>query len=164
MRMGILSKDLSRTELPAIQRLMGRLSSERGDSLEGVAMRMRMQSKDYPRTKLPAIQRLASRLSSERGDSLVEALTAILIGGLALLMLAQAITSAARIVTSSQDYMVDYYSEANGLVGASNDTASFKLVRQVSGVDKPMAIGENDTIPVIWYQDADESVVCYERD
>lgn len=127
-------------------------------------MRMGILSKDHPRTKLPAIQRLAGRLSSERGDSLVEALTAILIGGLALLMLAQAITSAARIVTSSQDYMVDYYSEANRLAGASNGTANFKLVRQVSGVDKPMAIGENPTIDVTWYQNADESVVCYERD
>ena len=53
------------------------------------------------------------KLRGCKGESIGETLIALLISSLALLMLAGAVSSAANIVTTSKQKMVEYYTDAN---------------------------------------------------
>lgn len=105
--------------------------------------------------------RIARKLTSERGDTLVEALTAILIGGLALLMLAQAISSATNIVRRTQGAMDDYYTQATTLAGTDSSSGYLTL----KNGNNPMRVGtESETnvdITVYSTQEKGEDVICY---
>ena len=59
-------------------------------------------------------KRIQSKLRSRVGESIGETLIALLISALALMMLAGAISSAARIVTRSKTAMDEYYIGTNG--------------------------------------------------
>ena len=55
------------------------------------------------------IGRMKAKLKSRAGESIAETLVALLISALALLMLAGAVTTAARVVELSREKMTDYY-------------------------------------------------------
>ena len=59
-------------------------------------------------------KKIQSKIRSRVGESIGETLIALLISALALLMLAGAISSAAKIVTRNKTAMEEYYIGANG--------------------------------------------------
>ena len=59
---------------------------------------------------------------STRGESLTEVLVAVAIGGLALIMLAMAISTASSMAAQSRAFMNDYY-EANNAANANDATS-----------------------------------------
>ena len=63
---------------------------------------------------------MRARLKSEAGESIGETLVALLIGSLALLMLAGAVSSAGRIVNTSKTAMEDYYAAESNMVAGSS--------------------------------------------
>ncbi len=56
-------------------------------------------------------KRMMAKLRSSAGESIGETLVALLISALALLMLAGAVTSAARMVNTSKTAVTEYYDE-----------------------------------------------------
>jgi type II secretory pathway component PulJ len=66
------------------------------------------------------------KLHSSRGETLIEALVATLIVSLSLLMLANALTDVQRILSTSNQRMVDYYH--------GNDVVARKAVSGTSGL------------------------------
>ena len=59
------------------------------------------------------MRRIQSKIRSCAGESIGETLIALLISALALIMLAGAISSAARIVTRNKSAMEEYYTGVN---------------------------------------------------
>ena len=70
--------------------------------------------------------RFLHKLRDTSGESLVEVLSAMLIATLSLIMLANALSSAVRIVRDSEDAMVTYYAQSNALATASQ-SGTFNL-------------------------------------
>ena len=80
---------------------------------------------------------LKQKLAAQRGETLVEALVAILISSLAMLMLATAIGSTYDIVTTSIDTMTAYYDGTRKEDGTPNNDGTPNLVERK--VPKPIA-------------------------
>jgi len=59
-------------------------------------------------------KRIRSKIKSCAGESIGETLIALLISALALMMLAGAVSSAAKIVTRNKTAMEEYYTGADG--------------------------------------------------
>ena len=77
--------------------------------------------------KRPAFRvRVLQRVRSQSGDSLVEALVAVLISSLSILMLASVMASTVRIILDTNQKMEQYYA------------ANVKLTKQEAG-DSPVA-------------------------
>ena len=70
----------------------------------------------------PLLNTLRAKARSKSGESLVEALVAVLVSGLAMLMLSMAVTSSANIISKGADTARDYYEASNGLVEMSHTT------------------------------------------
>ena len=68
------------------------------------------------------LRRIASRVRNQRGETITEALVSVLIGGLALLMLAVVISATSRMMFDSNAEMNKYYQESNAM--AAHETAS----------------------------------------
>lgn len=62
---------------------------------------------------MSAVNRIRAKLTSKAGDSIGETLVALLIGSLALVMLAGAVSSGARVIFRSEKKMDEYYLENN---------------------------------------------------
>lgn len=79
--------------------------------------------------------RFRKKLRSQRGDSLSETLVALLVGCLALVMLAGAITTSASLVTRSREKMQEYYAANNAIVsgGSAEGVTSGTVTVTISG-------------------------------
>ena len=96
-----------------------------------------------------------------RGETITEVLAAIVIGGLAVLLLAVAITSSVRIVTDSKTTMGDYYGASNNLVEAENGDSATDVTQIEGSVvlkdsnGKPVlldgAIDSSGEVSVVYY-------------
>ena len=106
------------------------------------------------------VKKIRVKLRGTQGETLTEVLVAILVSGLAILLLAMAIASAASTNMKSRSAFDAYYSNNNDIVafnGSSGGDATVKL---------SMAITESsgDSVPVK-YKDVTEGsvvVVAYE--
>ena len=76
-------------------------------------------------------KRICKRLRSRAGETIAEVLIALLISSLALVILAQMITSASNMVQTSERAMKDYYSGNNKLAkqteNGTSATATLKM-------------------------------------
>lgn len=105
---------------------------------------------------------LMRKLRSSAGESLVEVLTAVLIGGISLLMLATALTSASSMVKSSSVAMDQYYDTSNALIDSTGkeESLSLKTTSGNIGLVKPddtsITVTLNDeeflNMPIVYYQ------------
>ncbi len=81
------------------------------------------------------IKKLAAKLKSNAGESLAEVLVSLLIAALAMTMLASAISSTARIVTSSKAAASEYYEKAEELIDLSGSTDTMTVTITGNGSD-----------------------------
>lgn len=88
------------------------------------------------------LHRLFKRLRGCSGETIVEALVAVLISGLALLMLATAVGTATRVVTTTRDAIEKYYNASDRLATL---VTSDKAIVSLSGS------GVNQSIEVTYY-------------
>lgn len=104
----------------------------------------------------------------ERGESLVEALVSVLIGGLALLMLAVVIASTSHLITDSRQEMEGYYSQANAFAASAGVDASAQLRGTVALVDESgnrVSLASDDTDQRVVYNVGEvtgKTVVTYQ--
>ena len=63
------------------------------------------------------IKKIKAKLRGRAGESIAETLIATLIAALALVMLAGAVASAARIITTSRDAIEEYQAETGTIEG-----------------------------------------------
>ena len=101
-------------------------------------------------------RRVFRKLNSRAGESIAETLIALLISALALLMLAGAISAAARVVTTSKVAMDEYYAADAGIV--QHETGEFVVSGEatvsLAGGSYPITYFENDRLgnaPVVSY-------------
>ena len=103
--------------------------------------------------------RIRAKLHSCSGESIAETLIATLIAALALLMLAGAISAAARVVTTSKTAMEAYYAaDAEIVNGTAEDKASFNV--EIGDTEYPCKYYENKSFistPVILYTASEEA-------
>ena len=78
-------------------------------------------------------EKLKKKAYSKEGETIGEVLVALLISALALLMLAGAITSSSRIITTSKNTMNTYYSNAETV--AKMDNNGYSGTMQISFTD-----------------------------
>lgn len=90
--------------------------------------------------------RIKVKLHSQSGETIAETLFALLISALALVMLAGAIGTAARIVTQSEDKMQEYYQEYNKLASPIDQGTSSKdsIIGFKNGENTVMLVNEKD--------------------
>ena len=79
-------------------------------------------------------KRIIQKLSKKAGESIAETLVALLISSLALLMLAGAIQSSAKIITQSKKKMEDYYA-ANKTVEMRTESGKGSIYVALEQVD-----------------------------
>ena len=101
------------------------------------------------------------KLHSQAGETIAETLIALLISALALVMLAGAISTAARLIDRSEDVMEKYYEGINGLGNPNQSSISMTLKESGTTVylpdgDSPITVSYsiNDAFsskPVIAY-------------
>ena len=72
-------------------------------------------------------KRINMKLRSRSGETIAETLVALLISALALVMLAGAISSAARVVTQSETAMQTYYQSNNALAEPTGSSATINI-------------------------------------
>lgn len=111
-----------------------------------------------------AIQSLFGGKRSVRGESLVEVLSAILIGGFALLMLGVAISTSVRMASASHDSLQQYYTANNEIVNQSDltDLGSTTITLTSQSTSRAQALvksGENLTAEL--YGAGDSGVVIF---
>lgn len=69
------------------------------------------------------VAKMRKRVRDEQGETITETLVSVLIGGLALLMLAVVLATANHIVMDSRHAMDDYYTATNGMATASGNAS-----------------------------------------
>lgn len=109
-----------------------------------------------------AMQAIRARLRGDRGETITEVLVAIVISGLAILMLATAIASAVNVNNASRDAMNRYYAANNNAVLGDTATASGTVSVTMNGGS--ISLGNKASIPVtfrIGQQVNDTLVVAY---
>lgn len=90
---------------------------------------------------------LKAKLHSQSGETIAETLIALLISALALVMLAGAIGTAARIVTQSEDKMQAYYQEYNKLASPiDQSTTNVLTIGFKNGANTVMLVNEKDAV------------------
>lgn len=107
------------------------------------------------------------RLNSQKGESITEVLVATAIGGLALLMLAMAVSVAVHMAASSRDSLTDYYDASNAIAEAGVEPDGSGEVTLVLAADDDEVSLAGDDLRVRYYRfesDAAEldSVIAYE--
>ncbi len=65
------------------------------------------------------MKKIRAKLKSRKGDSIAEVLVALLIAGVALVLLASMITSSTNIISRSRERMETYYADNNALAAQS---------------------------------------------
>jgi len=80
-----------------------------------------------------------------RGESLTEVLVSVLVGGLALLMLAMAITTSSHVAVNSRQHMGEYYTANNNAITAASSAVvgSGTAALKESGVSVPLVSGDS---------------------
>lgn len=118
-----------------------------------------------------AFKRAIARTASQQGETLVETLVSLLIGGLALLMMAVAISAAVNMVSDSGDSMADYYTDSNAIALASSsagvETASgtVQLVNSAgNAIDVKAGQAAEQDVTYIVGDAAGKKVVSYVAD
>ena len=89
------------------------------------------------------------RLASASGETLTETLVSILLGTLALIMLANAITTATNIVTNSKQKMDEHYTAENGVVDGADAKkvgSDFTVELTESGAGKVATLADDITV------------------
>ena len=81
---------------------------------------------------------LRARLGSSRGESLIEVLVAIVVSGLAILMLATVIASATTINKTSREAMNGYYDKSNAIAETSDSNGSGTVTLGSGGDEIPL--------------------------
>ena len=100
-----------------------------------------------------------------RGESLVEVLTSIVIGGLALLMLGMAISSASRMAIDSREAMTDYYQASNAIASGSATSLGTGTVALTQDGASVALVSSGESIAAAYYQSdglGSATVVLYE--
>ena len=112
-------------------------------------------------TKHQATARLRRALGNKRGETITEVLVAMVIAGLALLMLATVIATSSHIVTNSREYMEEYYESGNELAVVSDGgdmtiTTSIKLspAGSTSIAVKAHVDASDEDNPIVSYEKA----------
>lgn len=106
------------------------------------------------------LKQAAARARSRRGESIVEVLIALLVGALAILMLASMTTAATNAIKSSQSKIDEYAHEENRLAEQMDDEEDgeidVELTRELFG-------GGEARIPVQYYVNTmgKETIVSY---
>lgn len=105
------------------------------------------------------LKQAAARARSRRGESIVEVLIALLVGALAILMLASMTTAATNAIKSSQSRIDEYAHEENRLAEMSDEKdgeIDVELTRELFG-------GGEARIPVQYYVNTmgKETIVSY---
>jgi len=98
------------------------------------------------------------KLRSNSGESIGETLVALLISALALVMLAGAISTAARLITKSETVMEKYYTGMNGLGTPATSGTDTLTVTLTSGASTVHLFGNDDpssTVTVKCYVNGD---------
>lgn len=91
-------------------------------------------------------QTLRTRLRNERGETITEVLAAIVISGLAILMLATVISAAVHMNKVSSEAMNDYYT-ANDTVAQGSSTIMGTI--SITLNDSPIALSDEPSITVV---------------
>ena len=90
------------------------------------------------------------KLKSRAGESIAETLVALLISALALLMLAGAVSSAARVVTGSSNKLKEYYAADRNLAtrsGADTNKVDITIAAEkVTQTFRDVNYYENETL------------------
>ncbi|MBQ9041557.1 MAG: hypothetical protein IJ111_01950 [Eggerthellaceae bacterium] len=111
---------------------------------------------------------LSSKLRSQRGESITEVLVATAIGGLALLMLAMAISVAVHMATTSRSSLDEYYTANNAIAEAKATSLGIGEVALAPPSGDEISLAGDD-LQVRYYRfDSDkaglDSVIAYEED
>ena len=108
--------------------------------------------------------RIRLALRNTHGETITEVLVAMVIVGLALLMLAVVIATSSNIVKKDREYMEDYYETGNRLATYSGQGISGALtVKYASGATVKLSPDDNGTISIDVYANEDGSVVSYKK-
>lgn len=92
------------------------------------------------RTKVEQMkERMLAKLRSRSGESIAETLLALLVSALAMMMLAGAVSSAAKVITQSNLQMARYYKQDNAL---ATRTSGANTIVTIEG----KGISENHTV------------------
>lgn len=98
------------------------------------------------------MRRISAKLRHRAGETIAETLLALLVSSLALLMLAGAISSATRVITTAKTTMANYYTGDSAIV--TRASSAMKQTISMTLQDKT----EDDALADITYQ-----VDCYEN-
>lgn len=111
------------------------------------------------------VKTLMCGVRGRRGESLVEVMTAIVIGGLAILMMQMAIAASTNVAKESRDYMSAYYTAQSDAVLTSTpaDTGTVTLTEDASGMSL-ISSGTTESLGVTYYEAAlgSSSIILYE--
>lgn len=81
------------------------------------------------------------KLRSTRGETIAEVLVSTLIGALAVLMLAMAISVSSKMVVNNRESMDEYYSNSNAIAEGTSDLSYSDLVIKSGSVEVDL-VGE----------------------
>lgn len=107
--------------------------------------------------------KLCALVVDNRGETITETLVSLLIGGLALLMLAVVISATVRMLSSSEDAMNDYYESSNALATSPSVDASGTAVLKLGDVEVKTATDQDSEYDVSYQKGvvAGQDVVLY---
>ena len=106
------------------------------------------------------IKRTGRKLKSRAGESIAETLVALLISALALVMLAGAISATARMITTSDKKMEEYYNLDDKLVRRTTNDGTLNITITLPGAGASPEVHNN----VKYYKNdafASKPVVAY---
>ena len=110
------------------------------------------------------MKRLLHKIRSKKGETIAEALVAIVVAALGITALAGGISTAASMITESDESIQYYYSGNNALSFQSNtgDSAgTVDIVFYGSGPGVPADISGSDSVTVKYYKNRD--VISYRK-
>ena len=116
------------------------------------------------------MNKIRAKITSEAGDSIGETLVALLIGSLALLMLAGAVSSGSRVIFRSEAKMDEYYIENNrisSMQGSSEElsvTMKEKTGESVAGGNPISLTGSDSSVKANAYTNSvfeNKKVISY---
>lgn len=115
------------------------------------------------------VKELLAGKRGSRGESLVEVLMAIVIGGLALVVLAMAISTASRMAIDSRTTMNDYYRANNTAIANGSGLGSGEVTLKVKGDSdsSPIALVSDSELNVSYYANNElgsSAIILYESD
>lgn len=114
------------------------------------------------------IRALLAGARGKRGESLTEVLVAVTIGGLALIILAMAISVSSHMAMNSRTVMEKYYDANNAAVAGSADSLGTGTValKQADGSSVPL-VSSSQTVGVTYYGNSEggaSAIVLYDAD